>query len=164
MLQGIRNYHSGNGEEAYEYLNKVRKEAPKSEPPSPALCFSGVCFPLLHVRPEHTCICECRQDAVIRKPYRGNGFYWLQVSSPHLAERVGWLLSEPLPASRGRRRVQGEPRPLAAPSSTSGDFMTRKRGGNGSQPLPRSLAYFLLLPCVLDCKEIKPVNPKGNLS
>ena len=114
----------------------------------PGAVFCGVCFPLLHVRREHICICECRQDAIIRKAYGGSGFYWLQVTSPHLAERVGWLLSEPLPASRGRRRVQGKPRPLAAPSSTSGDFITRKRGGNGSQPLPRSLAYFLLLPCM----------------
>lgn len=145
MLQGIRNYHSGNGEEAYENLNKVREEAPKSEPPSPALCFV-VCASLSCTSAVN--IFECRQDAVIRKAYGGSGFYWLQVTSPHLAERVGWLLSEPLPASRRRRRVQGEPRPLAAPSSTSGDFITRKRGGNGSQPLPRSLAYFLLLPCM----------------
>lgn len=57
LLQGIRNYHSGNGEEARDYLNKVRKAVPQRQ----TLCLSHAhgSVRALHPPRQHGhCVCE----------------------------------------------------------------------------------------------------------
>ena len=71
----------------------------------------------------------------MREPYRGTGFYWLQVSSPHLAERVAAGVATrvaPVSTSSCRQRVQESPGRASREATRS--FLLR---GHWLHPAPR---------------------------
>lgn len=82
LLQGIRNYHSGNGEEAREYLNKVSKAAESALTCAPVSWQWRLTLhlpPILsHTQCEHLYLGGFRQDTAIRTFQNGSGFYWVK--------------------------------------------------------------------------------------